>query len=125
MAVLESAVRYQDVLQRFIRVRLERHIVISDVNETAADEDVAAAGWVNAVGVWRVFRRDDFHVFDGHLMTAVGHEMKLRRVLQRHSLNVDSIAANQPNQFGSRMSCGLTWLRRLALLGCTRCPVSA
>ena len=52
MSVFERAIGDQDVFRwSFVRIRFEGDIVVANINDTTANDDVAAAAGIDGVGV--------------------------------------------------------------------------
>src|SRR6266542_4435957 len=116
--MLESAIGNQNIFSRPVaRIRLERNVIVADIDHAVTNQNVSATGWIDRISVWRIGRRSDRYVLDGYIMAALRHQVKLSRVFQSYTLNEDIPAVSQHNEFGARTFLRLTGRARLALLG--------
>ncbi len=55
---------------------LDGDVVVSNVNPAVGDAYPAAHARINAIGVWRMGRGHDRHVFDDHVLALHRHQVK-------------------------------------------------
>ncbi len=78
--------------------RLDRDAVVTDVNVTVADPNIAAGVGVNAVRIGRVLGIDNGQIREGHVLAVHGVHGPGRRVLERYSLDQHVLAAVKADQ---------------------------
>ena len=98
MAIVEMTVRDGDVVTASARSGFDGNVVITGMDAAVQDRHVGRACRINAVGVAGAPGRVDAHTPRGETVTAIKHDVKVRRVLEREPVQGEVIRAQRLNE---------------------------